>query len=179
MVTIERLRAANASFFRQRSLVGVFVGGTSGLGEYSIRALAKLYGGEKQLGLRVYVVGRSSSAASKIIADCSRICPRGIFTFVQADDLASLPEVDRISAKVLALEQEHHQNDTPRIDLLLMTQGRVLFGPRQGQYPNISTWVSCSRSQAATNKRLTQKPKKDSIAPCRSFTTHASDSSLS
>jgi NAD(P)-dependent dehydrogenase (short-subunit alcohol dehydrogenase family) len=134
MVAVEKVRAANASFFQQRSLVAVFIGATSGIGEYSVREMARLYGGAKQLSLRLYIVGRNSTAAGKIINDCSRACPNGLFTFVQSEDLASINDVDRTSAKILELEQKNAQNDTPRIDFLVMTQGRVVFGPRQGRY---------------------------------------------
>ena len=131
MVAIEKVRAANASSFQQRPLVAVFIGATSGIGEYTIRTLAETCSTQKSV-LRLYIVGRNNAAANKISSDCSRKCPNAAFTFVKADDLASLKEVDRVSVEILKLEQEQHQNDIPRIDLLVMTQGRVVFGPRQG-----------------------------------------------
>ena len=65
-----------------------------------------------------------------------------MFTFIKADDLASLKEVDRVSVEILKLEQEQHKNDTPRIDFLVMTQGRVVFGPRQGIFHPFSDDIS-------------------------------------
>ena len=131
MAVIDNVRSTNATFFQQRPLVAVLIGATSGIGEYAIRTLAAIYSTQK-LSLRLYIVGRNNTAADKIGSDCSRICPHATFTFLKADDLALLKEVDRVSVEILKLEREEHKNDTPRIDLLVMTQGRVLFGPRQG-----------------------------------------------
>ena len=133
MVVTQEVGATNESFFRNRSLVAVLVGGTSGIGEYTVRALAAIYSTEK-VSLRLYIVGRNNAAAEKIICDCSRICPNGAFTFVKAEDLASINEVDRVSSEILRLEQQQHRDDKPRIDLLIMTQGQVVFGPRRGMY---------------------------------------------
>ena len=131
MVAIENVRSTNARFFQGRPLVAVLIGATSGIGEYAVRTLAETYSTQKS-SLRLYIVGRSNAAADKIGSECSRICPNAAFTFIKADDLASLTEVDRVSIEILKLEQEQHKNDMPRIDLLVMTQGRVVFGPRQG-----------------------------------------------
>ena len=131
MVAIEEVRATNARFFQQRPLVAVLIGATSGIGEYAIRTLAGTYSTQKS-SLRLYVVGRNNTAADRIGSYCSRVCPTAAFTFIKADDLASLGEVDRICVEILKLEQQQHKNNMPRIDLLLMTQGRVVFGPRQG-----------------------------------------------
>ena len=137
MVAIENVRSTNATFFQQRPLVAVLIGATSGIGEYAIRNLAATYSTQKS-SLRLYFVGRNDSAAEKISSDCSRICPNAAFTFLKADDLASLKEVDRVSVEILKLEREEHKNDMPRIDLLVMTQGRVVFGPRQGIFHSFS-----------------------------------------
>ena len=133
MVAIQDVRAINEEFFRNRSLVAVLVGGTSGIGEYTVRALAAIYSTQKA-SLRLYIVGRKNAAAEKIIADCSRICSNGAFYFVKAEDLALLNEVDRVSTEILRLEEQHHRDDKPRIDMLIMTQGQVVFGPRRGMY---------------------------------------------
>ena len=133
MVAIQEVRAINENFFRNRSLVAVLIGGTSGIGEYTGRALAAIYSNQK-LSLRLYIVGRNNAAAEKIISGCSRICPNGTFNFVKAEDLASINEVDRVSAEILRLEQQQYRDDKPRIDLLIMTQGQVLFGSRRGTF---------------------------------------------
>ena len=133
MVAIQEVGATNESFFRNRSVVAVLVGGTSGIGEYTVRALAAIYSTEKA-SLRLYIVGRNNAAAEKIISDCFRTCPNGTFNFVKAEDLASIKEVDRVSSEILRLEQQQHRDDKPRIDLLVMTQGQVVFGPRRGMY---------------------------------------------
>jgi NAD(P)-dependent dehydrogenase (short-subunit alcohol dehydrogenase family) len=82
MVALDLVRASNASIPKQLPprLVAIFVGGTSGIGEATLKLLAKLATKPK-----IYLVGRSSEAAARIIAECRTLNPEGQYVFIQAD----------------------------------------------------------------------------------------------
>lgn len=128
MVQLDVVRACGEALINRQSVTAVFVGGTSGIGEYSLRALAALHGLSGH-GLRVYLVGRSQTAANKIIADCLKACPVGTFHFVRAGDLASLREVDRVCKEIIGAE-EVNAGKSVSIDLLVMSQAYFAFGSK-------------------------------------------------
>lgn len=123
MVKLETVRAENIAFARKQPLVAVFIGGTAGIGQYALRALAQHVADGPHL--RLYLVGRSQDAAESLIAECRTKCSGGEFTFVKANDLALLKDVDRVSTEITKLEKE--RNDNPRIDMLVMSQGWLGF----------------------------------------------------
>lgn len=134
MGELDVVRACGEALVNKQSVTAVFVGRTSGIGEYSLRALAALHGlcGH---GLRVYRVGRTLTAANKIIADCKRACPVGDFNFIRANDLASLREVDRVCKEIIRAE-EARVGKRASIYLLVMSQAYFAFGSkleRQGR----------------------------------------------
>jgi len=132
MVEIETVRAANATLAKSQPLVAVFVGGTSGIGEHALRALASAHGTMGK-GLRVYLVGRNAATAGKILDGCRKQCPGSEFRFVQAGDLRLLRDVDKTCAEIMKLEaEEEGKGGRARVDMLFMSQGLVLFGGRQG-----------------------------------------------
>ena len=134
MVQIDVVRASIASLVKSRPLVAVFVGGTSGIGEFTIQALATTHGTDGK-GLRVYIVGRNTSAAEKTIAECRGICPGGEFVFVKANDLSLLGDVDRVCSEIIELEEKNKaDSEVPKIDILVMSQHYfpLLFEPRHG-----------------------------------------------
>ncbi|KAI1332172.1 putative short-chain dehydrogenases/reductase [Xylariaceae sp. FL0255] len=94
-------------------LVAVFVGGTSGVGEYTLKALAQ-YARDPQ----IYIVGRSQVSADRIIAECKIISPGGHFEFLPAD-VSVLKGVDDI-CKVIAKK-------APVINILFLSQGSMAF----------------------------------------------------
>ena len=138
MVKLSVVRAANKTLTSTHPLVAVFPGGTSGIGEYAIRALATTHGKDGK-GLRAYIAGRNQSAAENIIADCQTVCPSGQFHFVQAKDLSLIEDVDRLSNEIIKLEEQEAKaaGTTPRIDILIMTQGVLDFKPRNGTSPSL------------------------------------------
>jgi len=89
MVSLNVVRSCNAALVKSQPLVAVITGGTSGIGEHTVRTLATIHETEGR-GLRVYIVGRKEAAAKAIIADCLKACPAGDFRFVQAGDLSLL-----------------------------------------------------------------------------------------
>lgn len=62
MVKLNEVRALNTALVQSQPLVAVFFGGTSGIGHYTLRALAtaSAAGGK---GFRAYIVGRKAKAA--------------------------------------------------------------------------------------------------------------------
>ena len=129
MTKLDSLRSANAALVKQ-PLVAVFVGGTSGIGEYTVKTLARNHG-TTGAGLRAYIIGRNADAAAKIIADCRQLAPNGDFIFLQARDLALVEDVNKCCKDLV--EREMKSGDgAARIDLLVLTQGSLLFGGREG-----------------------------------------------
>jgi len=131
MVQLEAVRTANAALVKARPLVGVFFGGTAGIGELTVRALATTHGATGR-GLRVYIVGRNQKAADKIISECQQACPPGHFRFVQATDLSLLKEVDRVCGEITQAEEAVGANEgPPRVDFLVVSQGILSLSPKR------------------------------------------------
>lgn len=145
MVELNVVRTSNTAIAQSQPLVAVFFGGTSGIGHYSLRALATAVaaanGGK---GLRAYIVGRKATAAEDIISECLSICSQGQFKFVKVDDLSLIQDVDRVCAEVIQLEEKEGQD--PRIDYLMMSQGGSIFLPRKGMF-------KCQMWCASNNRR--------------------------
>jgi NAD(P)-dependent dehydrogenase (short-subunit alcohol dehydrogenase family) len=99
------------------NLVAVFAGGTAGIGESALLALAA-----NAKSPTAYIVGRNENAAKRIIADCQKLCPDGNFIFLRAD-LGLLKNVDELCEKIKKKEA--------RLDLLVMSQGYLTFEGRR------------------------------------------------
>ena len=132
MVALSETRAANAALVTSQPLVAVFIGATSGIGEYTVKALASTHG-KNGKGLRAYIIGRNQKAAEETIAECLTSCPNGEFIFLPANDLSLLKDVDEVSAEITKQEQERSQRkgDVARTDILVMTQ--AFFNPFEGR----------------------------------------------
>jgi NAD(P)-dependent dehydrogenase (short-subunit alcohol dehydrogenase family) len=139
MVSLELVKSSNAALFKSHFLVAVVTGGTSGIGESTVRALATAHANDGK-GLRVYIVGRKKVAAEAIISDCIKASPKGDFRFVQADDLSLLKDVDRVCAEITkAEEMDTPTNEKPRADLLVMCHAHLAFERREGMQTLPST----------------------------------------
>lgn len=134
MVQLDLVRASNAALAEQQPLTAVFVGATTGIGEYTLRSVAKTYG-KNGKQLCIYLIGRNVKAAEKIFADCERICPSGRFRFIQAGDLALLKDVDAACAELkrVIAQDADKEGEPTAIDTLFMTQGVLGLGPRDGE----------------------------------------------
>ncbi|MCJ1309963.1 hypothetical protein MMC25_003624 [Agyrium rufum] len=144
MVKLDVVRSANAALVRSQPLVAVFIGGTSGIGEYTVQTLAATHG-ESGQGLRVYIVGRKAAAAEKTIAECLGVCPKGQFKFVQAGDLALLKEVDRVCTEVRRLEEEEESSQgigVARVDILVITAAYLTWEARRETQEGLDTVMS-------------------------------------
>ncbi|KAI8966510.1 NAD(P)-binding protein [Daldinia sp. FL1419] len=129
MVRLDIVRSANAALANSatKPFVAVVAGGTSGIGESAVRALAATFadrGGRENDVLHVHIVGRNEEAGRRIVTECSEVCPQGIFRFHKGD-VSLLREVDRICAEITRAEQEkaNTKDMTAKIDFLVNCQG--------------------------------------------------------
>jgi hypothetical protein len=132
MVALSIVQSSNASLVATQPLVGVFVGGTSGIGMHTIRALAATCGKEGKLPLRAYIIGRNAKAAEEIIS----YCQTGQFHFIRPNDLALMKEIDLVCADLILNEEKEAKaaGGTPRIDMLVLTQAIFKpWDPRNGR----------------------------------------------
>jgi NAD(P)-dependent dehydrogenase (short-subunit alcohol dehydrogenase family) len=129
MVDLNVVQTCNKALVKKQLITAVFVGGTSGIEENSVRALAPVHGTSGR-GLLVYIVGRSERAAATIIADCKKACPPGEFNFVCANDLSSLRDVDRVCKEISNAEEASAAGKPACIDLLVLTQAHFAFGEK-------------------------------------------------
>lgn len=136
MVALSLVQSTNAALVASQPLVAVFVGGTSGIGTYSIKSLATTHGTEGR-GLRAYIIGRNRKSAEAIIADCQKVCPNGEFHFISVRDLALMRDVDIACVDLAKFEEKNAKKagDTARIDILVMTQAIFKpWDPRKGTF---------------------------------------------
>ncbi|KAK1079025.1 hypothetical protein LTR48_008255, partial [Friedmanniomyces endolithicus] len=92
-------------------LVAVFVGATSGIGEYTLRALAK-----HAKAPRIYFVGRSQEAGDRIAAECKALNPDGEFIFMKSD-VSLMRNVDTVCQEIKRKEKA--------INLVCLSQGTL------------------------------------------------------
>jgi hypothetical protein len=130
MVSLDVVRSTNAALVKSQPLVGVFVGSTSGIGLYAVKALARH--AKDGPGLRLYIVGRNEKVASGIITECQQICPTGQFHFVKAKNLALMKDVDRVCEEIIGAERKE-VGEKAKIDLLVMTHAYLAFEARRGE----------------------------------------------
>jgi NADP-dependent 3-hydroxy acid dehydrogenase YdfG len=94
-------------------LVAVFVGGTSGVGEYTLKAFARY-----ATKLRLYIVGRSQESADRIIRECKQLNPDGKFEFIKAD-VSLMKSVDDVCRQIKSKETA--------INILFESQGSMAY----------------------------------------------------
>ncbi|KAL3468944.1 hypothetical protein BJX99DRAFT_242446 [Aspergillus californicus] len=117
MVNLQNIRAHNATLNSiGPGLVAVFVGGTSGIALSTALAFAR-----NTVAPRIYLVGRSQSAADNAIASMKSINPEAQATFLQAD-ITLLRNVDTVCAEIAEREK--------KLNLLLMTAGTMTLKGR-------------------------------------------------
>ncbi|KAI1132834.1 putative short-chain dehydrogenases/reductase [Nemania abortiva] len=94
-------------------LVAVFIGGTSGVGEYTLKAFTRYARAPK-----VIIVGRSQEAADRILAECRQLSPDGHFEFIRAD-VSLLKNVDDVCRQIY--------EKVSVINVLFESQGSMAF----------------------------------------------------
>lgn len=136
-------------------IVAALPGGTTGIGAYIAKALATIFA-NNGAGLRVYIVGRNTSRAESVMAECRVISPGSDWRFVQTPDLALVSEVDRCCAEILRQEQEvMDEGEAPRIDLLYMTYSYFLLKKRTSRLTTtFGSSLEADKDDAVTKEGL-------------------------
>ncbi|PLB45811.1 hypothetical protein P170DRAFT_414366 [Aspergillus steynii IBT 23096] len=117
MVNFKTVQAHNASLkLLGPGLVGVFVGGTSGISLSTALAFARY-----TLSPKIYLIGRNQSAADHAIASIRTLNPSAQATFLQSD-ISLLKNVDRVCEQITASER--------KVNLLFMTPGYITLQGR-------------------------------------------------
>ncbi|OBT65367.1 hypothetical protein VE03_06052 [Pseudogymnoascus sp. 23342-1-I1] len=113
MVTLSATEASNSRISSDlpAGLVAVFVGATSGIGEYALKEFAK-----QAKRPKIYFVGRSQDAANRITGELKDLNRTGQYTFIKSD-VSLLKNVDTVCEQILAKETT--------INLLFQTQGTM------------------------------------------------------
>ncbi|OJJ57124.1 hypothetical protein ASPSYDRAFT_154937 [Aspergillus sydowii CBS 593.65] len=121
MVAINVVKESNASLKDYGpGLVGVFVGGTSGIGQSTARAFVRY-----AISPRVYLLGRNEAQASKIIEELGKLNAESKVDFVKCD-VSLLKGVDEACKEIQKKEE--------KVNLLVMTTGMVTMKGRDGMY---------------------------------------------
>ncbi|KAI0514354.1 hypothetical protein F5B22DRAFT_237095 [Xylaria bambusicola] len=118
MVSYSQIKASNV-LITDGPRVSVFVGGTSGIGNYTARALVST-----GASVRVYIIGRESSEARTraFIEELNAINPKAEIIWI-AGEVSLLAEVTRVCGIIKEKES--------RIDLLFLTTGYAPVGARE------------------------------------------------
>lgn len=113
MVVLDDVVASNerVSSTFPNGLTAVFVGGTSGVGEYTVKAFAR-YTTYPQ----VYIIGRSQEAADRIMEECKQLNPGGKYEFIRSD-ISLLRNVDNVCRQI--------RSKVSAINVLFLTQGTM------------------------------------------------------
>ncbi|KAJ9619635.1 hypothetical protein H2203_008416 [Taxawa tesnikishii (nom. ined.)] len=132
MVSYTVIKSSNARIASAlpSGLVAVFVGATNGIGETTLREFARY---TRQP--RVYFVGRSQEAGTRIAGECEALNPEGKFTFIKAD-ISLMRVVDDVCRDIKSKEKA--------INVLFLSQGTMITGVgmlmlASEQYPNPQT----------------------------------------
>lgn len=122
MPNLKTIRQGNATLPLRDPLVIVIVGGTTGIGSYTARALARTFAkhGSK---LRVYIIGRNASSAEAHMSYGRSTAAGSEWRFIVAKDVALLADVDRVCQEIINAENASpFAGGPPRIDVLYMSQ---------------------------------------------------------
>ena len=116
MVSLDIIEASNDRIKSNlpAGLVAVFVGGTNGVGETTLRQFAK-----HAAQPRVYIVGRSQEAGDRVTAECKAFNPGGTFVFLKRET-SLIRNVDEICNELASKEEV--------INLLFLTVGTLQAG---------------------------------------------------
>jgi NAD(P)-dependent dehydrogenase (short-subunit alcohol dehydrogenase family) len=112
MVLDSVISASNARL--PNTLVAVFVGGTSGIGEYTLKSFARHCPNP-----RAYFIGRSQPSADRIVSELKKLNPKGTYTFIKSD-VGEIKNVDAVCAQIRSKEQS--------INMLVLSQGTMIAG---------------------------------------------------
>ncbi|XMA12230.1 hypothetical protein WAI453_005021 [Rhynchosporium graminicola] len=120
MVSIQDIRKSNATFKSSEQafgLVAVFVGATSGIGMGSLRQFAK-----NAKAPKIYILGRSKSAATPLLSEIKTLNPEGIYEFIETE-ISLIKNVDKACDEIKSKEK--------KVDLVFTSPGFLAFGGRK------------------------------------------------
>jgi NADP-dependent 3-hydroxy acid dehydrogenase YdfG len=111
MVALSDAQSSNTNIATSlpAGMVAVFVGGTSGIGEFTLKNFA-----QHAKSPKIYLVGRSQDAADRITQECVKLNPDGEYIFIRSD-VSLLKNVQSVCEQILSKESS--------INLLFQTQG--------------------------------------------------------
>lgn len=104
MVSFKAIQASNARIpsVLPSGLVAVFVGGTSGIGEYTLKEFVR-----RTRHPRIYNIGRSQQSSDRIADECKELNADAQYTFIQAD-VSLIRSVDAVCEQIKAKEKAIH-----------------------------------------------------------------------
>lgn len=116
MVSLKDVQSSNSRIASAlpAGLVSVFVGATSGIGETALKQFAK-----HARQPRVYFIGRSQEAGSRIAAECKALNSEGEYIFIKADT-SLIRTVDDVCQDIKAKEKS--------INILFLSTGTLITG---------------------------------------------------
>lgn len=123
MVTIKDVRISNTNFKESKradGLVAVFIGGTSGIGMGTLKQFAKQISSPK-----IYIVGRSKSAATPLLKELGCLNSKGTYIF-QETEVSLLKNVDKVCNEIKAHEE--------KVDLLFMSPAYITLEVRNREH---------------------------------------------
>lgn len=123
MPTLATVSASNASYNPPYTPVAVIVGGTHGVGEATVKALASHTGGN----VHIYIVGRNKAAAAKILTTIPRGSPELQREFVFCDALV----MANITASCAVLSEKLSSASLDRINHLVLSHGWIKLSGRK------------------------------------------------
>ncbi|KAL1611950.1 hypothetical protein SLS60_000173 [Paraconiothyrium brasiliense] len=112
MVDLTTVKTSNTNL--PSHLTAVFVGGTSGIGLYTLLALARHCAHPT-----IYFIGRSQPAADRILTDLRTLNPNGTYKFIPSD-VALIKNVDAVCEEI--------KRDEKYINILVQSQGTMSTG---------------------------------------------------
>jgi len=117
MVSIKDVRASNATFEASKdSLVALFVGATSGIGEGTLKQFAK-----NAFAPTIYIVGRSKTAAAPLLEHIRTSNPGATINFIETE-ISLIKNIDKATDEIKSKEK--------KLDLLFMSPGYLSFDGR-------------------------------------------------
>ncbi|KAL3475577.1 NAD(P)-binding protein [Aspergillus californicus] len=116
MVSLKTIQTSNASLRALPNITALFVGGTSGIGQSTLRQLAR-----NTESPTAYIIGRNQARAKPFLSELQDSCPKGNFHFIEAD-VSLARNVDVACKEILAREK--------KLNFLFMTPGGISLGGR-------------------------------------------------
>lgn len=154
MVSIKDVRKSNAAFKaspQASGLVAVFVGATStGIGMGALKQFAK-----NARAPKVYILGRSKSAATPLLDEIKKSNPEGAFEFIETE-ISLMKNVDLACEKIMAQEQ--------KVDLIWTSPGFLSFGGRVGMLNHLVV-LRLSLTASRNHRRNRHTPRTPLLRP--------------